>query len=280
MDFSIKYSISKIITRTTIICLVLASFAFLPVGTGMEIAYAQTQPTCSFFYKLVNGKCVLFWSSNTTPAPPPTDPTFGGGGGFSGGGAGRGFGGGTTPSTPTKPKKSTTGSNTGSGSSGTTGTSGGSTGTSGTGGTKVNALPPAPPSSPLPSGGNGTSGSGIPPGGTLGGGNLTGTLTLGGGTGSCGSGTPQTFYEVLCLFASILNQLIPIIVGLTLLMFIWGLVKFIRASGDVSAIKEGKQFMIWGVLALFVMLSFIGILNLFYSDLFGGAVGVPQLPTR
>jgi hypothetical protein len=89
---------------------------------------------------------------------------------------------------------------------------------------------------------------------------------------------PTTFAQTLCLGSSLVRSVIPIIVAATLLVFIFGLIKFMRASGDSKAIEEGKTFMIWGIIALFVMLSIWGILNLFYSDFFGGTVGVPQLP--
>ncbi len=89
---------------------------------------------------------------------------------------------------------------------------------------------------------------------------------------------PTTITQTLCLGMSLIQSIIPIIIAATLLAFIFGLIKFIRASGDAKAITEGKSFMIWGVIALFVMLSIWGILNLFYSDFFGGSVGIPQLP--
>jgi Type IV secretion system pilin len=89
---------------------------------------------------------------------------------------------------------------------------------------------------------------------------------------------PTTITQTLCLGMSLIQSIIPIIMGATLLVFIFGIIKFIRASGDSAAIAEGRKFMIWGVIALFVMLSIWGILNLFYSDIFGGSVGVPQLP--
>lgn len=63
----------------------------------------------------------------------------------------------------------------------------------------------------------------------------------------------------------------PIVVGLALLAFFWGLVKFIFSAGDEDARKEAKGLMIWSVIALFVMISIVGIINFI-----GNAVGVDQ----
>lgn len=92
---------------------------------------------------------------------------------------------------------------------------------------------------------------------------------------------PATFSETLCLFTSFLTSLFPVIVGATLLVFFWGLARVIRGSGDEKVIEEGKNLMKWGILALFVMVSFIGIINLITGDLFGQPISaIPQFPER
>ncbi len=63
----------------------------------------------------------------------------------------------------------------------------------------------------------------------------------------------------------------PIVVGIALLVFFWGLVKFIFASGDGDAKEQGKNLMIGGIIALFVIVSIVGIIRFI-----GSAVGVDQ----
>jgi hypothetical protein len=58
---------------------------------------------------------------------------------------------------------------------------------------------------------------------------------------------------------SIVSILIPIAAGLALLYFFYGLAKFILNSGDEEARGAGKQTMIWGIVALFVISSVWGI---------------------
>lgn len=93
-------------------------------------------------------------------------------------------------------------------------------------------------------------------------------------------GQPSNFSDFVCILLRFMNTAIPIIIAATLLAFIWGLAKFILAAGDVSKINDGKMLMIWGVIALFVMVSFLGIINLLYSDIIGGDSGaiIPLLP--
>ena len=67
---------------------------------------------------------------------------------------------------------------------------------------------------------------------------------------------------------SLIQDAVPLVGGLALLAFIWGLAKFIsRVGGDEKAVTEGKKLMLWGLIALFVMISVWGILRFFYSSL-------------
>ncbi len=92
---------------------------------------------------------------------------------------------------------------------------------------------------------------------------------------------PTTFQELTEVFLDIIQILVPILYALALLVFIWGLVKFIfRIGGDSDkAIADGKNLMKWGLVALFIMVSVWGILALFHDDLgFSNSFGLPLLP--
>jgi len=71
---------------------------------------------------------------------------------------------------------------------------------------------------------------------------------------------------------SLVAQLIPIVIAIGLLFFIWGLVQFIAASGDEAAKEEGKRKMVWGILALFVIVAVWGLVGIL-ADLTGIEVG-------
>jgi type III secretory pathway component EscT len=62
----------------------------------------------------------------------------------------------------------------------------------------------------------------------------------------------------------------PIVIGLALLAFFWGLVKYIFAGADEDK-AAGKSLMIGGIIAIFVMVSIVGII-----EFIGNALGVDQ----
>lgn len=80
-------------------------------------------------------------------------------------------------------------------------------------------------------------------------------------------------------FGDLLNPLIRIVVAIALLVFFWGLVKFIfRVGGDENAVADGRRLMIWGVVALFVMVSIWGIINFIAAALLPGGNPAPPIP--
>lgn len=57
----------------------------------------------------------------------------------------------------------------------------------------------------------------------------------------------------------IVTSLVPIAFTAAVLFFFWGLALYISAAGDESAQEKGKNIMLWGVIALFVMSSVWGL---------------------
>ncbi len=91
----------------------------------------------------------------------------------------------------------------------------------------------------------------------------------------------QTLNNVQVLLGSIsriVDASLPVVLGLALLGFFWGLAKFIFSSGDEEAKEGGKRIMIWGISALFVMVAVWGLVG-FIADALniqtGGTVIVP-----
>lgn len=66
---------------------------------------------------------------------------------------------------------------------------------------------------------------------------------------------------VIEVIGNLINMLTPLVVALALLFFFWGLATFILAAGDDNGKKKGKAIMVWGVIALFIMVSVWGIIN-------------------
>ena len=95
--------------------------------------------------------------------------------------------------------------------------------------------------------------------------------------GDADLGNLESFAEQI---GDLIDILIPIVFALALLLFLWGLAKYIFAAGNEEAKEGGKRIMIWGIIALFVMASVWGIVT-FLQDLFGvdeTSIDIPEIP--
>lgn len=68
-------------------------------------------------------------------------------------------------------------------------------------------------------------------------------------------------FNILNLFSRIVSALIPIVIGVAVLMFLLGVLKYVTA-GDEDGQKEAKTTMISGIVVLFVMVSIWGLVNI------------------
>ncbi len=90
----------------------------------------------------------------------------------------------------------------------------------------------------------------------------------------------SNFSGFVGLIVGYISLLMPVVSGLALLAFFWGLAKFILNPGNEAAVKEGRNLMVWGTIALFIMVSIFGILRFMSGELGLGTFGLPLLPTN
>ncbi len=75
---------------------------------------------------------------------------------------------------------------------------------------------------------------------------------------------------LLASFQKILSALVPVMFGLSMVYFFWGVAQFIlHDAGNDKTRAEGQKKIIWGLVALFVFISIYGILYFI-----GGLVGI------
>ncbi len=67
--------------------------------------------------------------------------------------------------------------------------------------------------------------------------------------------------------AVVATYLVPAAFSLGVAYFFYGMAKYILHAGDEGAKESGKQIMIYGVLAMFVMVGVFGIINLINTTL-------------
>lgn len=57
---------------------------------------------------------------------------------------------------------------------------------------------------------------------------------------------------------TIIGPVVPLLIGLAVLVFLYGVLIFTFSEGGTKK-EEGKQYMIWGIIGLFVMVSVWGL---------------------
>ncbi len=97
-------------------------------------------------------------------------------------------------------------------------------------------------------------------------------------SGTCDNVTGN--FQGLIKFVTCLinNSIIPLIFAIAILMFVWGAVKFFIINADEEAQRDqGKQFMLWAIIALTVMTSVWGLVGLLGGTFNIGGKALPQV---
>lgn len=72
---------------------------------------------------------------------------------------------------------------------------------------------------------------------------------------------------IIALRTKVLTPLVAVLLTLALLAFFWGMIKYIKSLGSEKDKKDGKELMVWGIVALFVMVSVWGLVGLITGTL-------------
>ena len=79
----------------------------------------------------------------------------------------------------------------------------------------------------------------------------------------------------------VVTSLIPLVIAIGLLVFIWSVIKFIGSSHDAEARSAGLRQMAWGIVGLFAIVSVWGLVGLL-GELVGiqptTAIVLPTVP--
>lgn len=115
-----------------------------------------------------------------------------------------------------------------------------------------------------------TSGSGI---------NMALATTTNSSVNGCLTGNFQQL--ISCVTSTILNPLVGLLIGVALVVFLWGIVKYISSGADSTKRKEGAALVFYGVIGLFVMISVWGLVSFLTNTFFGtsGPAANPPIPT-
>jgi len=82
-------------------------------------------------------------------------------------------------------------------------------------------------------------------------------------------GMTLNFTTVANKISDVANSIIPFLIGVAIAFVIFGIFKYISAAGDTEKVAAGRTAIIWGVIAVFLMLAFWGLVIAIHNSIFG-----------
>lgn len=78
----------------------------------------------------------------------------------------------------------------------------------------------------------------------------------------------MTLTSIIGQITNLVSASVLVLLALALFFFLWGLAQWILNMADTEKHKEGKQRMIWGLVALFVIISIGGLVGILQGTFF------------
>jgi sorbitol-specific phosphotransferase system component IIC len=88
----------------------------------------------------------------------------------------------------------------------------------------------------------------------------------------------NNFPQLVGLILGYIGRLIPLLLALTVLVFLWGVFKLVWHASEKS-VEDGTRYVTIGIVGLFVMVSVWGLVRFLSVTFFDGNVVIPQFRT-
>jgi hypothetical protein len=82
----------------------------------------------------------------------------------------------------------------------------------------------------------------------------------------------MTLSDVINNTIGLINHIIPVVIALAFVFFMWSGVQYVRKAGG-EGVGEARNNMLWGVLALFIIFTIWGLLNILCVTFFNHLCG-------
>lgn len=89
-----------------------------------------------------------------------------------------------------------------------------------------------------------------------------------------------TVFSVLETIEDIIARIIPIIMAVATIVFLWGIVMYITAAGDEKKAVTAKSYITTGLIGLFFMVAIWGIVKALIATFGVGGEGIPPGPGK
>jgi len=105
-------------------------------------------------------------------------------------------------------------------------------------------------------------------------------LAVGTTSGSVCTGGPANadLGSVLCKISQLLNSVVPVLIALGVVYFVWGVITYVISS-DEEAKKTGRNRIIYGIIGLAVIVAMWGLVGILTRTFNVDNSGVITLPT-
>lgn len=80
---------------------------------------------------------------------------------------------------------------------------------------------------------------------------------------------PRTFKDIFNKLIGIGGAAIPAMMILATVLFLWGVITYLVNADNEDKRTEGRTFMIYGIIGLFVMVAVWGLVDVLYNTFFG-----------
>lgn len=78
--------------------------------------------------------------------------------------------------------------------------------------------------------------------------------------------------DIVTTLKSLADAIVPLFMVLAVAVFLWGIVKYITAGGDAAKEQAARGFIIYGLIGIFVLVAFWGIIQI-VANTFGITTG-------
>lgn len=96
----------------------------------------------------------------------------------------------------------------------------------------------------------------------------------------CNISSIQNVADLFNLGTCIISKsLIPLLIAIAVVAFMWGVIILVLNPDSEEKKSKGKQFMVWGIVALFVILAVWGLVAVL-SNTLGLKPFIPQLSNK
>jgi fumarate reductase subunit D len=90
--------------------------------------------------------------------------------------------------------------------------------------------------------------------------------------------------DIITTVSKIVTTLIPLFMVIGVAVFLWGIVRYITSAGDEEKQKAARGYIIYGLIGIFIMVAFWGIIqivaNTFLGGTLGGTINLPVIKTK